>query len=41
MRGERRLLRLGWFTTAIIYLLLVTTTASTARHDRPIATAAR
>ena len=31
----------GWFTTATIYLVLVATTASTARHDRPIATTAR
>ena len=32
---------IGWFTAATIYLLLVATTASTARHDRPIATTAR
>ena len=31
----------GWFTAAIIYLLLVAVAPSTARHDRPIATTAR
>jgi NCS1 family nucleobase:cation symporter-1 len=31
----------GWFAAATIYLLLVAMTASTARHDRPIATTVR
>jgi NCS1 family nucleobase:cation symporter-1 len=31
----------GWFTAAIVYLLLVAGTPSTARHDRQTATAAR
>jgi nucleobase:cation symporter-1, NCS1 family len=31
----------GWFTAAIIYLLLVAVASSTARHDWPIATTAR
>jgi NCS1 family nucleobase:cation symporter-1 len=31
----------GWFTAAIIYLLLVTIPAGAARHDRPAATVAR
>jgi len=31
----------GWFTAAIIYLLLVALTASTARHDRPVGASAR
>ena len=29
----------GWFTAAILYLLLVAMTAETARHDRKGATA--
>ena len=31
----------GWFTAAIIYLLLVAVAPSTARHDRPIAMTVR
>ena len=31
----------GWFTAAIIYLLLIALAPSTARHNRPIATTAR
>jgi NCS1 family nucleobase:cation symporter-1 len=31
----------GWFAAAVIYLLLVTFTASTARHDRQIAATVR
>ena len=31
----------GWFTAAIVYLLLVTVSAGTARHDRQAATIAR
>ena len=31
----------GWFTAALVYLLLVAVAPSTARHDRPIATTAR
>jgi nucleobase:cation symporter-1, NCS1 family len=32
---------IGWFTAAIIYLLLVATARSTARHDQQVATTAR
>ena len=31
----------GWFAAAIIYLLLVATTAGSARHERQVATTAR
>ena len=31
----------GWFTAAILYLLFVALTASTAQHDRHVARAAR
>ena len=31
----------GWFAAAIVYLLLVTLTPGTARHDRPVAATAR
>ena len=31
----------GWFAAAIVYLLLVALTPSTARHDRPVAATAR
>jgi hypothetical protein len=31
----------GWFTSAIVYLLLVSVSAGTARHDRQAATLAR
>jgi nucleobase:cation symporter-1, NCS1 family len=32
----------GWFTAAIIYLILVSASATgAARHDRPVATTAR
>ncbi|HEV3291689.1 MAG TPA: cytosine permease [Streptosporangiaceae bacterium] len=31
----------GWFTAAIIYLLLVALTPGNARHERPVATTAR
>ncbi len=28
----------GWFTAAILYLLLIAVTSCTARHDRQVAT---
>jgi purine-cytosine permease-like protein len=31
----------GWFAAAIIYLILVSSTTSAARHDQPVTTTAR